>query len=292
MIAHPLRIHRIAYGVSLASAFCCAATLPELVHAQQLDSIIWRDDYASAFEEARSSDRLLWVQFTGPWCPNCTRMERDTLGMPAIVGHAQKSFVAVKLRSDTHEQLALAFNLSGLPATVLVAPNREILATHQGYLSPVELDGLLRGVLSRWPCKPPGANERPADQKERAALHRASPDQKDEQRLTLSGYCPVTLVRERKLVAGQPACVVEHEGRLYRLASPALVELFRKDPDRYAPRIDGSCPVNRLDRGRMQPGSPKWGVIYRGRLFLCAAEEDRRRFLSDPERYASVDAAD
>ena len=80
--------------------------------------ISWRDDYGGALEEARATNRLVWIQFTGPWCPNCLRMERDSFPDADVIEHAQRSFVPLKLRSDVHEQLALGFNLSGLPATV------------------------------------------------------------------------------------------------------------------------------------------------------------------------------
>ena len=54
----------------------------------------------------------------------------------------------VKLRSDVHEQLALSFNLSALPATIIVAPNREVVAIHQGYLGPAEFDSFFAIALS------------------------------------------------------------------------------------------------------------------------------------------------
>ena len=112
--------------------------------------ISWRDDYGGALEEAKATNRLLWIQFTGPWCPNCMRMERDSFPDADVIEHAQRSFVPLKLRSDVHEQLALGFNLSGLPATVLVAPTREIVAVRQGYLGPDELEQLLSEVLAAW----------------------------------------------------------------------------------------------------------------------------------------------
>ena len=71
-----------------------------LARGDEPPSIDWRDDYAGALEDARAANRLLWIQFTGPWCPNCTRMERDSFPHPAIVEHSQRSFVPLKLRSD------------------------------------------------------------------------------------------------------------------------------------------------------------------------------------------------
>ncbi len=71
-----------------------------------------------------------------------------------------------------------------------------------------------------------------------------------------------------------------------------MSNLFRKDPDRYIPVNRGDCPVSQVERGVERPGDPRWGVLYQGRLFLCATEDARRRFLKEPERYAMVDVAE
>src|SRR5271166_6142140 len=89
------------------------------------EGIPWRTDYSRALEEAQARNQLLWIQFTAPWCPNCTRMEQDSFAHPTIREHARRSFVPVKLRSDVNEELALSFELSGLPATVIVAGSPE-----------------------------------------------------------------------------------------------------------------------------------------------------------------------
>ena len=111
--------------------------------------ITWRTDYARALDEAKTRNQLIWIQFTGPWCPNCTRMEQDSFPHPAIRAHAEQSFVPLKLRADANEELALGFGLSGLPATVIVAPSREVFVVRQGYLGPDELGDLLREAAAR-----------------------------------------------------------------------------------------------------------------------------------------------
>jgi YHS domain-containing protein len=256
------------------------------------DPISWRGDYAGALEEAKAANRLLWIQFTGPWCPNCTRMERESFPDPAIIQHARVSFVPLKLRSDVHEQLALGFNLSGLPATVIVAPSREVVVVRQGYLGPDELDALLREVLAgRRAPLPRGESAGPLSGLETVA--RPDPSRpKSESRLALSGYCPVSLISDRRLVPGQTEYTVQHEGRVYRFASLVMRNLFRRDPERYVPVNRGECPVSQVERRTARAGDPRWGALYDGRLYLCATEEDRRRFLKDPQRYAQVDVAE
>jgi YHS domain-containing protein len=292
MIVPSPRHRRVASGVSIVVAILCAGDRIGTVRALEPEAIAWRDDYGRALEEARLANRLLWIQFTGPWCPNCTRMERDSFPDPAVVQHARDSFVPVKLRSDVHEQLALGFNLSGLPATIIVTPGREIIASHQGYLGPDEIDAFLRESLSRTDKKP-GDSETAAETS--AADDSTEPEPPrptNDEPLALLGYCPVSLVRDRKLVRGETEYAVRHSGRIYRFASLDSSDLFRQEPDRYVPVKDGACPVNQMDRGKARTGEPRWGVIYKNHLFVCATEENRRRFLRNPDHYAMVDVAE
>ena len=154
MPPHLARPVRVASGLSFVVAALCSGLFHEPARGEEPKSIAWQDDYGKALEDARTANRLLWVQFTGPWCPNCTRMERDSFPHPAIVEHAQRSFVPVKLRSDANDALAAAFNLTALPATIIVAPNRDIIAMHQGYLGPEEFDAFLRDCLAQYEVAP------------------------------------------------------------------------------------------------------------------------------------------
>ncbi len=71
---HPQR--RDCLIVTIGVAFIFAGLIDRSARGIEPESISWRDDYGNALEEARAANRLLWIQFTGPWCPNCTRMER------------------------------------------------------------------------------------------------------------------------------------------------------------------------------------------------------------------------
>jgi YHS domain-containing protein len=292
--------HRCAVSaLSIAAGAVCASMIVASTSARATDPIpiAWRDDYGGALQEARATNRLVWIQFTGPWCPNCLRMERDSFPDADVIGHAQRSFVPLKLRSDVHERLALGFNLSGLPATVLVAPTREIIAIRQGYLGPDELEQVLREAVTTWrgrdvAARTGGTTVEPAQREAADRAKAASPRPKEETKLALSGYCPVSLVSDRKLVAGQTEYTVRHEGNTYRFANAVLSNRFRQEPERYIPANGGDCPVTELDRGIARPGDPRWGVLYRGRLYLCASDEARRHFLGEPGRYAMADVAE
>jgi hypothetical protein len=149
MVRHRSRAKMLCAFV--LAGFCLLLRAAATVDAEEKEAepISWRSDYASALEEARSSNQLLWIQFTAHWCPSCTRMEQDSFPHPAIRDAARRSFVPIKLSADVYEELALGFGLSGIPATVIVAPSRQVLAVRQGYLGPAELGDLLRDAAAR-----------------------------------------------------------------------------------------------------------------------------------------------
>jgi len=266
------------------------------------ETISWRSDYNTAYYEAKDSKRLIWIQFTGPWCPNCRRMEHDSFPQPKIVEHAKESFIPVKLRSDENEDLALRFNLTGLPATVIIDPtNRSILSLQQGYLGPDELNALFEDAVARGDKAKKLEDARLAALKKKrtetlASHHETSDDRKakvskpvaDDRQPSLSGFCVVSLVTTHRLVRGNKDYSCLHNGKLYRFADEKAREQFRKNPESFLPVNEGYCPVATLEGENPRPGDPRFGILYRERLFLCATREDRSLFLQNPDRYSMV----
>ena len=248
-------------------------------NAAENASIAWRNDYARAMAEARTKNCAVWIQFTGPWCPWCVRMEHDTFAHPQVVALARESVVPVLLRSDEHEEVALRYGLAGLPATVLVNAHGEVLGKHEGYLDPATFHSYVVSTLKTF-----GLN--------RALVAAPKPAVMADTPLALNGYCPVTLVTDHRLTAGKRELTLQHDGRVYRFASDESRDRFRRQPELYVPVNAGRCPVRQVDEGKTQAGDPRCGVLYDGHLYVCADEGTRALFLKQPERYAHVDVAD
>jgi YHS domain-containing protein/thioredoxin-related protein len=266
-------------GLAALLVLTCPCLVASAVRAADSGAISWRQDLRPAREEARAQNRPLWIQFTGPWCPFCERMERESFVHPKIVRLARQSFVAVKLRSDLHESLALQLGLTGLPATIILKPSGEEIGRHEGYLEAESFHAFLQNTLSRHGLlarTDPGRTEPP----EAGAT------------LALAGYCPVSLVRDRRFVPGRESLTASHEGRVYRFASADERATFQRNPEQFLPVNGGRCPVAQVDDGEARCGGVRWSVLYQGHLYLCASEESRQRFMKQPERYAHVDVAD
>src|SRR5215218_4768238 len=137
------------------------------VSGAEAPRIAWRDDLARAGDEARARQRPLWIQFTVPWCHFCHLMDRTSFTDPRVVAQARDQFVPVKLQSEGHEDLVDRFEISGLPATVIVAPTGEVLAKYEGYVEGDTFHAFLVSAQSRFvPPAPPASG--PAPERDRA----------------------------------------------------------------------------------------------------------------------------
>jgi YHS domain-containing protein/thioredoxin-related protein len=229
-------------------------------------TIPWRSDFEKARAEAKARNLPLWVQFTGPWCIYCRKMDRETFVAPEVVAQARERFVPVKVRSDEREDLLAHYGISGLPATMIFAPNGVVTARQDGFLEP----GPFLAMLAQVPKLPPVLSDGVA----------------------LAGFCPVTLVQGRGLTEGQRRYAVRYDGHEYRFANAAEREAFLKEPEKFLPSNSGKCVVSQVERGEALRGNPQFGVFYKERLYLFADEMARQKFAKEPEKYAHVDVAE
>ena len=100
------RTIRAGIGLCLGLGWACLAGGPALAAPGGIE---WRSDLRSAQSEAWAQGRPLWIQFTGPWCHNCHRMERESFTHPKVIDRAGSAFIPVLLQSDAHEELALQY---------------------------------------------------------------------------------------------------------------------------------------------------------------------------------------
>lgn len=104
--------------------------------------------------------------------------------------------------------------------------------------------------------------------------------------LALDGYCPVTLRTSRTWKPGQKEHACEHQGQIFYFASQKLVQDFKADPNRFAPRLLGCDPVVLSESDLAVLGSTQYGAFYDGELYLFESAETRARFRANPARYS------
>jgi protein disulfide-isomerase len=124
MLLEHCAVNRLIFALAIALSFSCA--MP--AHADSA----WLTDYKKAQQEAKSSNKLLMLDFTGSdWCGFCFQMDRAILSQPQFKDYASKNLILMevdfprrKLQSiDTkkqNEELAERYQIEGFPTIVIL----------------------------------------------------------------------------------------------------------------------------------------------------------------------------
>ena len=88
-----------------------------------------------------------------------------------------------------------------------------------------------------------------------------------ESRLAIRGYDTVAYFTESRPTVGDPRFQHEWDGMVYRFASARHLDLFKADPERYAPQYGNFCTAA-LAKGKRVVSDPNNWIIQNGRLHL------------------------
>lgn len=104
--------------------------------------------------------------------------------------------------------------------------------------------------------------------------------------LALKGYDPVAYFTDGKPMPGLQQYETMFDGQRYRFASAQHRDLFKADPDKYAPQFGGLCAMN-LSNGVRRESDPHNWVISNGNLYVFAGEQGARNFTRSPDATAA-----
>jgi hypothetical protein len=106
-------------------------------------------------------------------------------------------------------------------------------------------------------------------------------------RLTLKGYDPVAYFTDGKATPGMPEFEHIWDGLLFRFASAAHRDLFKADPDKFAPQFAGSCAMS-LSRGLKIEADPNNWTISNGKLFVFAGAGGPEKLRNDKDSAGAI----
>ncbi|MBO0888965.1 thioredoxin domain-containing protein, partial [Candidatus Bathyarchaeota archaeon] len=111
-----------------------------------MSKIAWLEWGPDAFEKARSSGKPILLDITGSWCHWCHVMDETSYSDPVITSMINKSFVPVRVDTDTRPDVNRRYNLGGWPTTAFLDSDGKII-TGGTYIPPPQLREVLRSVL-------------------------------------------------------------------------------------------------------------------------------------------------
>jgi thiol:disulfide interchange protein len=97
---------------------------------------IWYDNYQTALEKAKATNKCILIDFSGRHCTNCVLMERNIFPKPKIQELLGK-FIKVRLIIDVNEEPYISnkkfeyehFNTVAMPYYVILTPDEQVLGT-------------------------------------------------------------------------------------------------------------------------------------------------------------------
>ena len=100
----------------------------------------------------------------------------------------------------------------------------------------------------------------------------------------INGYDPVAYFTVGKPVKGQDGLVTEWMGAKWKFSSQANLDLFKANPEKYAPQYGGYCAYG-VTRGYLVKVEPDQFTVRDGKLYLNFDADVQSTWLKDPAGY-------
>ena len=110
------------------------------------------------------------------------------------------------------------------------------------------------------------------------------------ERLGLKGYDPVAYFTLSAPTPGVADYEYVYDGVRYRFANARHRDMFKANPEKYAPQFGGSCAMN-MSSGVRREADPSIWVISNGNLYVFAGTGGAERFRQDAQSNAIKAAA-
>ncbi|HEX6983830.1 MAG TPA: thioredoxin family protein, partial [Planctomycetaceae bacterium] len=261
----------------------CAGLFPaSAATAADAPKSAWHTEFEAAQAEAERLNLPLLLHFHAEWCGPCRMMESSVLNTPEVLAAFGKTCVAVKVDADDRGDLMAKYGVAALPTDVFVGPDGGVLgrnvgqATREVYVSRMAEANRKVGASAENLAQVEEKTEDVAKLLTQLASHGG---------IGLDGYSPVSLTTSKVWREGSPEFAWRHAGAIYFMADAEELELFKKDPAKYAPKFSGFDPVILSTEQVAVPGHIAYGSFYEGRLHLHATEESRTAFIKAPGKF-------
>lgn len=144
-LARLTALHEISCVKNYRSIPSIAVALGLTIAASAQADTNWQTDYKKAQEEAKSSHKLLLLDFTGSdWCGYCIKLNREILSKPQFKEYANKNLVLMEIdfprvKAQTvalrkqNQELAEQYQIQGFPTVIVLNGDGRKIWRYDGY---------------------------------------------------------------------------------------------------------------------------------------------------------------
>lgn len=104
----------------------------------------WVTEYQDGLSRARAAEKPAFVYFDAKWCSWCQQYKRETLDSPEVRSKLSRDFVRIAVDYDARPDLMHRFGGKGLPFTLILTPNENVIAGFVGVMQAQDLLALLK----------------------------------------------------------------------------------------------------------------------------------------------------
>ncbi|UCF67304.1 MAG: thioredoxin family protein [Acidobacteriota bacterium] len=119
-------------------------------NAPEGKGIAWIEDWGAALEQARTSNKLLMVDFYTSWCTFCKNLDNEAFVDPRVVA-LSKDFVCTKLDADVAKAAAMRYEPDGYPTIVFGSSSGDEIIRISGYRTTEEIFKVMKTVHETGP---------------------------------------------------------------------------------------------------------------------------------------------
>lgn len=113
----------------------------------RIKEIEWHS-YDDGMARGKFENKKVFLHFTAEWCSYCRVMERQTFKDPVIISSLNENFIPIKVDVDNEIETSSLYRVMGLPYTIFIAEDGEIIGRRPGYIPPDILKLILDSILT------------------------------------------------------------------------------------------------------------------------------------------------
>lgn len=101
--------------------------------------INWHTDLNSALQDAKNTNKSIFIDFYGEGCSYCKELSENTLSDSSVEKKLNQDYVAVKINTGQNPDLSSQYKIYELPTLVILNSNGQEIKRQEGYLSADQL---------------------------------------------------------------------------------------------------------------------------------------------------------